>query len=294
MRDLRTLIHVELEGPLWHGEGAGVSERPAQADARTVALDSDGQPFAVYVCGVGELGITTPSGCLSLGSGDACVISPSDPHTVLASAQASYAHLELAPRVLEECLPDLPARSLALYRYAHAETPRATVLGGFFGEDVRLLLKRVEHRLSAGPGRWHLSLRGMVGDLLLALEEALSERRGGVVDVAEVVDYLQRNLDSASLRSTAEHFYCHPNSIANALKRTCGATFSEVLTGLRMQRAEALLQTSDLTVQDVAAACGYRNMTHFYGVFRERFAMSPGEFRTAVLAGATDIIQQAS
>lgn len=275
MRDLRALVHVRLQGPLWHSkEVAGPATLPKALD-----LDPDERPFAVYVCCTGKLDITTSDGCLSLGDTDACVISPSEPHMARADAGSSYAYLELAPHVLEECLPNLPPRGLTLYRYAHAETACSAVLAGFYNEDVRLLLKRIEHRLRTEPDRWRLSLRGMVGDLLLATEDALHARQPGAVDVSTVVDYLQRTLDSASLRSTAEHFYCHPNSISNALKRTCGATFSEVLANLRMQRAEALLQTSGLTVQDVAAACGYRNMTHFYAVFRERFGMNPGEFR---------------
>lgn len=274
MRELGSLVRIELVGPLWHGGGAEHRMTPGAPD----------KALAVCICCAGRLDITTPSGCLSLSDGAACVISPSEPHTVLAGAGTSYAHLELAPGIFEECLPDHPACSLALRRYALSDGSRSTVLPDFYCEDVRVLLKRIEHRLAEEAGRWHLSLRGMVGDLLLALEEGLATHTAGTVDVTAVIDYLQENLGSTSLRSTAEHFYCHPNSIANTIKRAYGATFSEVVTEMRMQRADALLRASELSVQDIAAACGYHNMTHFYAVFREHFAMSPGEFRAIVRA----------
>lgn len=286
MRDVRTMIRVTLYGPAWGAEGNDPLESSPSSASAAVRDNrkkgQEGRPFVVYVCRQGQLDVTTPGGCLSLADGDACIVSPSDPHTTLASPDATYACIEMTSQIIEECLPYAAPTSLALTRYARAREPLATVLPRFYNEGIRLLIKRIEHRLSLEPERQGLELRGMIGDMLLALEDGLSASETGPLQVERVLTYLQDNLATASLRSTAEHFFCHPNSIANLLRRSCGATFSEVLTELRTQKAEALLRMTDLTVQDAAEACGYHNMTHFYEVFRKRYGMRPGEYRQAL------------
>lgn len=319
MQDVRTLIRVTLHGPAWgpndverprclgakttRANAAGTAVAPCAPAERastwgksdSTSPTSSRSPIApaqaahaargkqrslvVYVCRSGRLDVTTPGGCLSLADGDACIASPSDPHTTLAGPGTTYACIEMAPKVVEECLPYAAPASLALTRYAWAQEPQAVVLSHFYDEGIRLLVKRIEHRLSLEPEQQGLELRGMIGDLLLALESGLSTSEGGSLQAERVLAFMEDNLATASLRSTAKHFFCHPNSIANLLRRSCGATFSEVLSELRTRRAATLLRTTRLTVQDVAGACGYHNMTHFYEVFRKRYGMRPGEYR---------------
>lgn len=56
-------------------------------------------------------------------------------------------------------------------------------------------------------------------------------------------------------------------------------SFRDLLSQLRLVQGLNLLQTSSLSVQQVADACGYRSASRFSERFRERFGTSPAELR---------------
>ena len=48
---------------------------------------------------------------------------------------------------------------------------------------------------------------------------------------------------------------------------------------LRLECAQLLLHTSDLSVQEIARLVGYRQLAHFSRTFRDRTGFSPLKFR---------------
>ena len=69
----------------------------------------------------------------------------------------------------------------------------------------------------------------------------------------------------------------------HALFEPTGTTFSRWLTAQRLERARRLLERHpDRSVIDIALACGIESQTTFYRVFRDAFAMTPGEYRHEV------------
>lgn len=62
-------------------------------------------------------------------------------------------------------------------------------------------------------------------------------------------------------------------------RRQLGRTIHEELERLRLQRAERLLLESDFPVPYVAEASGYRSGNYFARVFRQKWGMTPHQFR---------------
>jgi transcriptional regulator GlxA family with amidase domain len=54
---------------------------------------------------------------------------------------------------------------------------------------------------------------------------------------------------------------------------------SEYVRKERLEKAAILLKTSDKSVQDIAALCGYQHQGKFGVVFKEMYQMSPLEYR---------------
>lgn len=94
-----------------------------------------------------------------------------------------------------------------------------------------------------------------------------------------IIEFIRERCNSASLASVAERFCCHPNSVSRILKRELGVSFQEVLVAARMERAAELLKGSGMSVAQVAMACGYESMTHFYQAFKRMFGVTPAQFR---------------
>jgi AraC-like DNA-binding protein len=67
------------------------------------------------------------------------------------------------------------------------------------------------------------------------------------------------------------------------LRRLCahtlGATPRQLLCNLRLQAAAVLLHDPSIRVKEVQARVGVGDASHFCRDFRERFGMSPSEFR---------------
>jgi AraC family L-rhamnose operon regulatory protein RhaS len=62
-------------------------------------------------------------------------------------------------------------------------------------------------------------------------------------------------------------------------REIAGESWQKRVTALRMQYAADLLRTTSVSIRSIAFECGYRDLSHFYRVFKQSHAMSPGQFR---------------
>ncbi|MEE8716860.1 MAG: helix-turn-helix transcriptional regulator [Coriobacteriales bacterium] len=96
--------------------------------------------------------------------------------------------------------------------------------------------------------------------------------------VEQVCAYVAQNCDRATLASTARAFGCHPNTIRRDVRRYLGMTFGELVRDMRMRRAAALIDESELPMSRVASYCGYEDLGSFYASFERRYGSSPARW----------------
>jgi AraC-like DNA-binding protein len=98
--------------------------------------------------------------------------------------------------------------------------------------------------------------------------------------VLEVAELVRNNLDK---KYTIEELAQKYGISASALKKYFGQVFnmpiSEYVRKERLGKAAKLLKTTDKSVQDIAALCGYQHQGKFGVVFKEMYQMSPLEYR---------------
>lgn len=97
--------------------------------------------------------------------------------------------------------------------------------------------------------------------------------------VAEIMDYISNHLDSANLKSTAEHFYLHPNYLSAYVKKQTGKTFAEILSELRLIRAQYFLSNTSLPVAEISEQLGYQDPLGFHNMFKRKTEMTPAAYR---------------
>jgi LacI family transcriptional regulator len=68
-------------------------------------------------------------------------------------------------------------------------------------------------------------------------------------------------------------------SLETRFKKVTGRTLRAEIVRVRLARARALLRTTNLTVGDVAAECGFGSAQRFHEAFRQAEGASPGRFR---------------
>jgi two-component system, response regulator YesN len=98
--------------------------------------------------------------------------------------------------------------------------------------------------------------------------------------VARIRQFIQEHLsEDVSLHAIAEEVHMHPTHVSKLFKRETGETISDYLLRLRMEKAVRLLKDSRYKVYEIAARLGYKNPTYFIKVFKERYGVTPQDFR---------------
>jgi two-component system response regulator YesN len=82
------------------------------------------------------------------------------------------------------------------------------------------------------------------------------------------------SLDSAALAVNVSPFY-----LSKLFKEKKGQNFIAYVTDIRLEKARELLRDPRSSVKEVSAAAGYNDQNYFSKIFRNKFGMSPTEFR---------------
>jgi transcriptional regulator GlxA family with amidase domain len=86
--------------------------------------------------------------------------------------------------------------------------------------------------------------------------------------------------EGQSIRNIAKSVNLSPRRLAELFKAEMGVSPTQYLRSLRMQKAQALLESSFLTVKEVSFQSGFRDVSHFVRDFKQRYGMTPREFRS--------------
>ncbi|WFR55158.1 AraC family transcriptional regulator [Anaerocolumna sp. AGMB13025] len=94
-----------------------------------------------------------------------------------------------------------------------------------------------------------------------------------------VLRYIEENYREASLTKLAEDLNQSVYSLSKLIKRNTGHTYKELLQMKRFNKAVELLSNTKLTVADIIAVVGYDNTSYFHRVFKEKYHMTPKQYR---------------
>lgn len=112
------------------------------------------------------------------------------------------------------------------------------------------------------------------------------ESEGGVCSaLARAVDQMRRNC-SGPVRVTevAAQTGLSLSRFERATRRIFGRTPLQILGRIRIDRAVALLEETDLTIAEIARRCGYSDHSAFTRQFRGAMGIPPSSFRTQLSA----------
>lgn len=84
--------------------------------------------------------------------------------------------------------------------------------------------------------------------------------------------------DTFSIDDCADHVGVSRRQIERLFQKHLNMTPVQYLTSVRLQRGRALLSETDMSVVEVAVACGYSSSAHFSKSFRKKFGVSPHHF----------------
>ena len=207
---------------------------------------------------------------------------------------------ELSP--LYERLQYAPIGSVESILTEYAESMEPSLAMGYLRVAALLAARRIIQEAGGNP-------KEELSDQQIA-EALRTEGEDGLTRLASILrtamEYRDRNRagygDSAISHARAylaQHF-SDPNlmlqDVAKAVNMSnsrfstvfaqqSGKTFTEYLTGLRLQRARELLRETDMRSSQIAFEVGYNDAHYFSYLFKKSTGMTPGEYRQQQASG---------
>lgn len=178
-------------------------------------------------------------------------------------------------------------------------------LRGAIQHDYARLFEPGELTVLFGSARWTSRLRTLLemlrdaqedpecpGSLYLLLllhyveQECIAESSDVTRVRNETVDkicaYLSANYQQKfSLTEVAARFYLSPYYLSRLFRRVTGQSIVDYINNRRIEAAQKLLVTTDLSISGVAEQTGFASAAHFRRVFRESLGTGPLQYRKA-------------
>lgn len=97
--------------------------------------------------------------------------------------------------------------------------------------------------------------------------------------IIETLKYIDENYKNASLTEISEILNQNDYKISKLIKKHLGCTFKDLLQEKRLSKSIELLNNTDLPITEIIEAVGYENLTYFYKIFKEKYKMTPKEYK---------------
>lgn len=97
--------------------------------------------------------------------------------------------------------------------------------------------------------------------------------------VLRILKIIETNYSTTSLNEISGDFKLPEYYLSRLLKKYTGHNFKELLKQQKLQQAVYLLDNSSLSVDRIMEKLGYNNSSYFYRAFKEKYSVSPADYR---------------
>lgn len=97
--------------------------------------------------------------------------------------------------------------------------------------------------------------------------------------LSRIADYLQQNYTrDLTLEEVSRTFNYAPTHLAHMFRKYAGTTFKAYLQQIRLEHAARDMDTTDLSLGEIALANGFANAKAFAHVFRAKYGILPSQY----------------
>lgn len=99
--------------------------------------------------------------------------------------------------------------------------------------------------------------------------------------IKKINDLISENLDNSSfsVEELAEHLNISRVQLYRKMKALLNINISDYINNIRLEKAKELLKNTTLTVSEIAYSCGFSTPNYFSTSFKNKYNLSPKEFR---------------
>jgi transcriptional regulator GlxA family with amidase domain len=99
--------------------------------------------------------------------------------------------------------------------------------------------------------------------------------------ISRVLSYMRKNChENISLKDLVKYSNMSLSSFMRSFTECMGTAPMNYLSELRLSKACSMLQSSELSISEIAMKCGYNDSNYFSRLFRKRLGLTPRKFRS--------------
>lgn len=119
-----------------------------------------------------------------------------------------------------------------------------------------------------------------IADVIDGLEDPEENPGGEKTITGRAQDFIAANLgERLSRKRVAEALFVNPDYLGRVFRRDAGMLITDYILRKKVEKAQQLLDKTDLAISAVAAEVGFDNFSYFARLFRRRVGMNPQEYR---------------
>ena len=161
------------------------------------------------------------------------------------------------------------------------ELPLPMLLKNVITQDIRRLLNVFSQ--SHLSKRYHSEekLCNLLNYILFEILDAVSLQTNHT-EIIKIEKFIEAHITQRiTLGMISDHMHLSREYVAHIFKKHVGKTVIEYVNERKMMLAKAMIQSGELSLQDVAQSLGFENYGYFSRAFKKHFNTSPIEFKKA-------------
>lgn len=110
--------------------------------------------------------------------------------------------------------------------------------------------------------------------------KVMTDKSESDLEIKKILDYVNEHYaENISLHDISRIYYMDESYISKLFKSYVGKNFIAYITDKRAEKAKSLLAETNMSVEDVMLAVGYKDVKHFRNIFKASAGMPPAAYR---------------
>lgn len=232
---------------------------------------------------------------LTVTAGDIVLICPGQLHTIeqLCPESMEYENIIFPLTLLGSRQPDVCWEQYIMpISRRQVSLPALITPDKEYYQDIASCIDRIDEIRRSFPEGYELIIKGKLFELFFCLysrnavtadtpsgSEAGSQKRSldKTRQILKIVE--QHYSEKISIKEMAEACGFSQSHFMKFFKSTIGMPFTAYLNDYRLTMASRLLLSSEDSILTIAGDTGFDNLSYFNRIFKQRFGMTPREFR---------------
>lgn len=236
----------------------------------------------------GAVELYTATGMQLLTQGDICILPPRTLHAFhTVDLQTRYTYLTLRSELFSFSGSHYFCKAFLIpLEQGTLKPPQLLRPGDLPYDEIKQLLLQLQVEKEGSAG-YPMELLRIAINLCAALypycstaEPWESAPADGHAVSEKCLSYIQQHYrQKITLQELASHVHLHPNYLCALFRKQTGKTVFEQLTWVRVHEASKLLRSTDLSISQISAQCGFQDPSFFAKKFKHLLGRSPTVYR---------------